>query len=244
MKFLEFILIDLVNDLKDGEFGTYQERSLLLQSVDRVEVVLAQCILSSGWRYDRAGKAGLKFSREIGKKYRSKGTVPISVVTAFLNHEDVRHRFPNKKAEQLKLSFEKLWTISHNKQLDLSSYDCEKDLRDFFVRNFPGLGLKQASMFLRDAGFTNNLAIIDTHVIWYFNNVRGQDICSQSKARYLKAEKKISQFCFEVGVPIGLIDILIWNLVKCYKHQAEKQRCQKQFVSPPVVSTPQLAFTY
>lgn len=244
MKWLEAILFDLIEDMKNGTFGTYQEQVKHWQALDRVEPILAQCILSSGWRYEKAEVAGHSFSAEICEKYRSGGIIPLSVIIQFLTSKDVRHRFPNRRAEQLKASFEKLWEISDEHQLDFSSYDCKYKLRNFLIESFPGLGLKQASMFLRDAGFTYDLAIIDTHVIWYFENVRGQKICSQNKTRYLNAERTISQFCNENGVPTGLIDILIWNLVKCYKQQVGNQKCKKRYAFPLEASTHQLASTY
>ena len=58
----------------------------------------------------------------------------------------------------------------------LGSFPSELRARDAVVETFPGLGLKQTSMLLRDIGYSKSLAIIESHIIWYLNEVHAAEI--------------------------------------------------------------------
>ncbi|MFC1546842.1 DNA lyase, partial [bacterium] len=46
-----------------------------------------------------------------------------------------------------------------------------KGTRDWFVRNVKGLGYKEASHFLRNIGFGDNIAILDRHILKNLKNL-------------------------------------------------------------------------
>lgn len=194
MNWLENILFSLVDQLKVGEFGSYQEGLAVPRVSEALEPALAGCILSSGWRYDKAILAGQSFSEAIGAKYRPYGEIPFEVVVGFLCAPEVRHRFPERRGGQLKSSFERLWNCRTGDNFDFFSFQSEQDLRDFVVDEFAGLGLKQASMFLRDSGWASELAIIDVHVVWYFDKVCGVKLSTNTSNQYREAEKVVSDY--------------------------------------------------
>lgn len=49
----------------------------------------------------------------------------------------------------------------------LNQYENEFEARDAIHELSTGIGYKQSSLFLRNIGFSNNLAILDTHVLKY-----------------------------------------------------------------------------
>lgn len=242
MKWLESIVIDLASDFKEGYYGTFQRNVRPWDDVGEAERILAQCILSSGWNYRKSVFAGALFVQEVTKKFRSERNIPLETVSEFLTRSDIRHRFPNKRALHLKCSMEKLWEVCELRSQSRDRFHCDLKFRDYLVTNFSGLGLKQASMFLRDTGYTQNLAIIDTHVIWYFENVVGKKLNARSRSAYLQSEHDVMSHCNEIGVPVGIVDMLIWNVVKSYKSYLEQHKWQKQYVLPLEASTPQHAF--
>ncbi|MHA1860705.1 MAG: 8-oxoguanine DNA glycosylase, partial [Candidatus Ranarchaeia archaeon] len=75
-----------------------------------------------------------------------------------------------------------------------------------------GLGLKEASHFLRNIGKGDKLAILDRHVLRNLNvlGVISDIPRSITKRRYHAIEKKMAMFASEIGIPIQHLDLLFW----------------------------------
>ena len=86
------------------------------------------------------------------------------------------------------------------------------ELRDLLVKNVKGLGLKEASHFLRNIGLGEDLAILDRHILR--NLVRLGVIedmpKSLSRKRYLEIEKNLRRFSERVKIPMDELDLLLW----------------------------------
>ncbi len=122
-------------------------------------------------------------------------------------------RFKNKKADYLikARSF-----FSKNGRLCIKSLLAEfKDIqqsREWLVKNIKGLGYKEASHFLRNIGFGDNIAILDRHIL---RNLKGFNIIkdvpkSLSKSRYLEIEKDMADFSKKINIPFSHLDLLLW----------------------------------
>jgi N-glycosylase/DNA lyase len=83
------------------------------------------------------------------------------------------------------------------------------DLREWLVANCPGLGHKQASLFLRDIGYCRDLAIIDRHVVRYLE-ASGVASAPKTARQYLDAESKLRSHASSFGMPVGLLDQAAW----------------------------------
>jgi len=86
------------------------------------------------------------------------------------------------------------------------------DARQWLVQNVKGIGYKEASHFLRNIGFTQNLAILDRHIVrnLYSLGVIGTIPDSFSKRRYLDMERRMMDFSNAIQIPIGHIDLVMW----------------------------------
>jgi len=73
---------------------------------------------------------------------------------------ELGHRFPNARARYIILARQKINDLK--KILGGDESDLKK--REEIVKNIKGLGMKEASHFLRNIGY-KNLAIIDFHII-------------------------------------------------------------------------------
>ena len=91
------------------------------------------------------------------------------------------------------------------------------DMRLQWINSVPGLGPKQASMFLRNIGWSYELAILDVHVLRFLA------IQALIPDRYLKvgtikeyeyAERAAIEYAQEIGCPIGYLDWAIWATMK------------------------------
>ncbi len=128
-----------------------------------------------------------------------------------LNH--VGYRFHNSKAKQLT----ECWTalkIHYDQLVDLileskSPYS----IRAYIIETFPGLGIKQASMFLRDIGATCEVAIIDVH-IKRFLAAHMTDFNSSNKKEYLEAESWLGDLAYTHDCSIAAMDLAIWAAMK------------------------------
>ena len=80
---------------------------------------------------------------------------------------------------------------------------------------WPGrIGPKQASLFLRNVGFAEDLAILDVHVLRYLCWMDGASPAHQPKVsslrQYERHERRISRHAREASVTVGDLDLAVW----------------------------------
>ena len=85
--------------------------------------------------------------------------------------------------------------------------------REWLVKNIKGLGMKEASHFLRNIGLGHDLAIIDRHIL---TNLAKYDAIKHipkhiSIKQYLDIERDMRSFSKEVGIPLAELDLLFWS---------------------------------
>lgn len=84
--------------------------------------------------------------------------------------------------------------------------------REWLVRNIKGIGYKEASHFLRNIGFDQNLAILDRHIVrrLQFLGIIGEVPDSLSRRRYFEIEKTMMEFSRAVQIPVSYLDLVMW----------------------------------
>jgi len=84
--------------------------------------------------------------------------------------------------------------------------------REWLVQNVKGIGYKEASHFLRNIGFEQNLAILDRHIIknLQFVGMIKEIPGSLSKGRYFEIEKRMMEFSKAVQIPMSYLDLVMW----------------------------------
>lgn len=119
-------------------------------------------------------------------------------------------RFPRSKARYVTMAVNLFGKILR-KLLDFE--DAEK-AREWLVKNVKGLGYKEASHFLRNIGYSENLAILDRHVLKNLHQLGVLDEIprSLSPKTYLEIEGRMRKFSREVGIPLGHLDLLLWSM--------------------------------
>ncbi|AWR97751.1 N-glycosylase/DNA lyase [Acidianus sulfidivorans JP7] len=71
-----------------------------------------------------------------------------------------------------------------------------------------GLGMKEASHFLRNVGYFD-LAILDRHILKFMSNyflIQG----TLTKTKYIYVESVMKSISKSLNLPVGLIDLFIW----------------------------------
>jgi N-glycosylase/DNA lyase len=94
----------------------------------------------------------------------------------------------------------------------LSTIDDDQKAREWLVENVKGIGYKEASHFLRNIGFTSDLAIIDRHIVRSLHSLGVIEEIPEtlSRRRYLNIEKAMIEFSKAIQIPMGHLDLLMW----------------------------------
>jgi len=124
-----------------------------------------------------------------------------------------RVRFPNNKASYL-IAARK--AFKNSGRFDIKSKIDEGNIfktREWFVKNIKGLGYKEASHFLRNIGFGNDIAILDIHIL---RSLKRYGIIKKipsliNRKIYLNVENKMRGFSLKIGIPLQELDLLFWS---------------------------------
>ncbi len=126
-------------------------------------------------------------------------------------------RFKNKKSKYIKEFLEKIKKYKSFKELILS-FENDEQRRDFLVKNFKGIGFKEASHFLRNIGLGDDLAILDRHILKNLKEIGIIDEIpkSLSNKKYREIEDKMRLFANEIRIDMKSLDFILW-----YKETSE-----------------------
>lgn len=126
---------------------------------------------------------------------------------ALLHSKEHYIRFHNQKTERLNIAkqfFPSLLKILNSKLTD-------EEKRMEIKNNFSGIGMKEASHFLRNIG-TSNLAIIDRHIMNNLCKCKVIDFTHTPKndKEYLMIENKFRNFAKKIGYEMDFLDLLFF----------------------------------
>jgi len=120
-------------------------------------------------------------------------------------------RFNNNKAKYMILARDN-FNVIFNKIYDLK--DEHDELRIWIVQNVKGIGMKEASHFLRNIGLGEELAIFDIHVLRTMQEMQliktDKKITATTERRYLEYEKMFQNLAKKHGLKPAQLDIAIW----------------------------------
>lgn len=118
------------------------------------------------------------------------------------------HRYPEMRARYVIEARRKLWRIIDA----VHEIEDEFRLREWLVENVRGLGLKEASHFLRNIGF-KNLAIIDFHILRVLRRYGViEEFRSLTRRRYLEIEKMLREIADRLGISLAELDLYLWYM--------------------------------
>ncbi|HIE18606.1 TPA: N-glycosylase/DNA lyase [Candidatus Bathyarchaeota archaeon] len=160
---------------------------------------LCFCILCANYSAERS----IKIQKEIDEGFL---TLPDSQLIEKL--KEMGHRFPKARASYI------ISARQHSDSIKkiIESFKDPKELRDWLVKNIPGIGLKEASHFLRNIGHTE-LAILDFHIL---DLLARHGIIEKpktlTKSKYLQIEDKLREIAKRVGLNMAEQDLYLWYM--------------------------------
>jgi len=188
------MIVDEINKLKKTDLSkVISKRMKEFASVWDLFGELCFCILTANFNAERC----IKIQNEID--FLSGGE-KLAVELRRLGH-----RFPNTRAKYISEAkkFRKLL-------IDLPENG--KDAREILVKNFKGIGMKEASHFLRNIGY-KDVAIIDFHII---DLLKREGMISFEKAlnkrKYLETEKILEELAKKVNLNLAELDLYLWYI--------------------------------
>ncbi|MDR0927458.1 MAG: N-glycosylase/DNA lyase [Ignavibacteria bacterium] len=116
-------------------------------------------------------------------------------------------RFHNQKAKRLMNAVEYEPTLMQILDSTLDKYGKRNRLKKDFV----GIGMKEASHFLRNIGYTD-LAIIDRHILRNLHNCGVIESVAPPKndKQYLEIERKYYDYSVDIGIAMDVLDLLFF----------------------------------
>lgn len=194
---------------------------------------LANCILGSGVRYEISISyaSALKELGMLSSDYIQNGdsvahieevlSAPVDSITGNLEYK--RYRYPKKGSDQLWRSLSRIYNDFGSIRALISSYPDPTSLRRKLIEMCSGIGPKQASHYLKNIGLTNDMAVLDRHIMKYLEISSGQSIGQRNVSKIDKYEE-VEEHFIEVsrgfGFPASVVDQALWFIMRALNGRA------------------------
>lgn len=215
---LEHLIWMLVSDTKRSVLNTPTfVKQLSAQEIWKQKVF---CILSSRFSAHRAATISERFLDAVPVFNYSLSFARLQdACFEFLRSPSIGYRFPRTRAEQISLAWFPFAQIKDQYHEYVQSFETEEAARRDIVTVFPGMGLKQASMFLRNIGASESLAVIDVHLLEFLEICHGRKVDQLTPRRYLEAEGILRREASNYDMSLNAFDPIVWAAVKALKNQ-------------------------
>lgn len=128
-----------------------------------------------------------------------------------------KYRFPNVRARNISESWRRVY-IERNGMHDLLSEAASgEEARSTLVDLLPGIGMKEASHFLRDVKFSDSLAIVDSHVMKFLESYAGLQSNpgrTLTPRRYLHYENTLRRIATQANLSLAILDMALWEAMR------------------------------
>ena len=196
-------LIELVNGLKNSEFREQVENRMkefsYFQDATDEEVFLELCFCFMTANFQAAKSWDIQ--KELGSKFWELDEIELQ-----LELKRLGHRFWPQRGSRI---YEARW-LKDSISSKLGEFDSELEMREWIVGNLKGLGMKEASHFLRNIGYTD-LAIIDKHII---NLLVSEGLIERPKSlsvkKYIEIENILRELAKKTSTSLGELDLYLW----------------------------------
>ncbi|MFZ1970930.1 MAG: N-glycosylase/DNA lyase [Candidatus Nanoarchaeia archaeon] len=196
-------LIRIIEDLKNSEIkNTVDSRMKEFEELGKKESEeifkeLCFCLLTANF----SASGGIKIQKEVNEGFL---VLPEPELAKKLS--ELGHRFPNARARFI---FEARKYKNNIKEI-LNSFETESEIRSWLAKDVKGLGMKEASHFLRNIGY-KNLAIIDFHILDLLEKYKLiEKPKTMSPKNYVEIENVLRQLAQRTDTKLGELDLYLW----------------------------------
>lgn len=180
---------------KDKELSrTISQRLREFEQNSNLFSELCFCILTA----NASAQSGIRCQNALDKKFLALNEKQLAIELRKL-----KYRFPNKRANYISAAQSKSHILKSIVNMP------SNEARQFLVKNFKGIGMKEASHFLRNIG-RKDVAIIDRHIL---RALIKDGLISEPKSiskEYPHIENKIMTLANQTGTNLAELDLLLW----------------------------------
>ena len=197
---------------------------------------LVSCILGSRVRYETANactfhlyRKGLLTPSNIilnPSKFEKRLANELSkpVFPPFNGNKGRRYQYSKSKSNYIvRTAIEIYQNNNTNLKGILMHCQNEYEARDILREKAIGIGYKQASLFLRNISYSENMAILDSHIIRYMvlsdmveNNA---NLRLSNRNDYIKLENTLCEYAILNDKSISTLDIAIWVVMRLIQRE-------------------------
>ena len=181
-------LIKQIKDLKKGDISKII--NIRLKEFENVEDLFEElcfCLMTANFRADKC----IQIQKEIGRGFRTLNERELATKL-----KEMGHRFWSQRAKRIVLA----------RDLDLVLD------RDWLVENVKGMGMKEASHFLRNIGI-KDVAIIDFHIV---DLLVREEVIERPKTitpkKYLDIENILRKIGEKLKISLAELDLYLWYI--------------------------------
>ena len=200
------ILLNLLDKIKPDIDNRINEFKLIWKEADekRLFQELAFCILTPQSKAKNAWRA-------VSSLYES--GILFNATSEKISNELNIVRFKNNKARYI-IDARNLFLKADGFKIRNSLNDAGDvfEKRKWLVKNVKGIGFKEASHYLRNIGFVENIAILDRHILKNLKiyNVINEIPKSLTFDKYIRIENKMKDFSREINISLEFLDFVFW----------------------------------
>ncbi len=135
--------------------------------------------------------------------------------------------FPFLRAKQISTAAAAIYDNGGSIRRLLHDVQNVRELRRHLSAEVAGIGPKQASLFIRNVGYTAHVAVLDTHVLTYMNWIGLMPSplrVVRTVRQYEMLEDVFVEHSWSAGFPPSLYDLAVWVVVRVAKK--ESMSCQ------------------
>jgi len=133
----------------------------------------------------------------------------------------IKYRYPRTKANYIRRTGESIYSTSSSIKGILASCKDEYIARAKIISVAVGIGPKQASLFLRNIGYAENLAILDSHILKYMEVIGliPQIFKAVSYlSKYKEIEEILNNYANKFKENLACLDTAIWIVMRaCWR---------------------------
>lgn len=133
-----------------------------------------------------------------------------------------RYPFYKLRANQIRRAAESLYGSGGSIKDFLDNAVDFREMRQYLVSEIPGLGPKQSSLFLRNIGYADSIAVLDVHVLTYMNWAGLTAVLEKAIPtirKYEMLEGSFVEHSLSLGYSPEQFDLAVWLVMKVVREE-------------------------
>jgi len=189
------------------------------------------CILGSGVRYELSlayasavQSANLKKRMNSNERaYSIEGVLNSPAYSSVNGKIFSRYRYPKRAAKHIAESFYNVEQKYGSLKDMVGAMNGPSELRRELICVCPGIGPKQSSHYVKNIGFTDNVAILDRHILTYLKLIDDVDICPKQVSKidqYEEVERRFIDNVSKFNHAVSVVDQSMWFVMRALGKEA------------------------